>query len=98
MNRHDLVAALGALALTACVSAVPAELSAPRRGPVALPAGDGAHLVFARAHVERRRGAEIEWSSEHADAGDPLVAAIDLDSAWAGVGYEERVAFFQLTA
>ncbi len=93
-----VVTALSALALTTCVSAVPAELSAARRGPVALPAGDGAHLVFRRDRVERRRGAEVEWSIEHADAGDPLVSAIDLDSAWAAVGYARRLAFVQLAA
>jgi hypothetical protein len=81
---------------TGCVAATPAEVVAPRRGPVVLPAGGSSYLLFERGGVVHRGGGDVVLGEVHEDEGEPIASAVDLGSAWAVVAYEHRLAFAQL--
>lgn len=79
-----------------CISALPAELRAPRTGAVVLPAGGTSFFVFEAGRVARLADGRVEWEESYAAGGDPAAAGVDLSSAWAAVAFPSRLVFVHL--
>ncbi|MFT5286884.1 MAG: hypothetical protein ACI8TQ_003059 [Planctomycetota bacterium] len=84
--------------MAACNTASRVESRAPRRGPVVLPAGVSSYFAFETSRVSLFEDGALVSEEAQVGTGRPIVGAIDLNSAWAVVGYEHKLAFVQLSS